>query len=228
MTATSTVATIGLPVTNDDPDRIRESARQILQRPEFGDHRSIFERVVDWISSTLAGIFGGIFGGSGSGTGFVGQVFQVLLIGFAALLLFLAIRAIWRAARARKAPEVGDGIVVLFGEVSNPADLIEAAENAERDRRFKQALMARYRHLVASLIQQGVLLDVPGRTTGEYRVEFGQVRPDSAVDFDQVTMSFEKAYYGDEPVGAAELEEARRVVALLLAQSDLLVGTTPR
>ncbi len=228
MTTRSAVETIGMPVANDDPERIRESARQILQRPEFGDHRSIFERVVDWISAKLGDIFGGVFGGSGSGTGFVGQVFQVLLIGFAVVLLFLAVRAIWRAARARKVPEPDDGIVIVFGEATNPADLIEAAEGAERDRRWKQALMARYRHLVASLIQEAVLLDVPGRTTGEYRVEFRQVRPDAAIEFDQVTTSFENAYYGDEPVGAAEFEEVKRVVGLLSARSDLLVGTMPR
>jgi len=199
-----------------DPDTIREAAKEILARPEFGDHRSVIERAVDWIGGLLSDIFGRLAGGVGSGAGFLGPLIQLSVVVGAAVVIALVVRSIIRALGSRHPKTPSEGLVVVFGETVDPSRLAQQANEAEAQRHWKQAALARYRHLVASLILAGVLADVPGRTTGEYRAEFGASSPGTAADFDQATAMFERAYYGDAAVNSDDYSEMRRLTSSLL------------
>jgi len=199
-----------------DPEKVRDSARRILARPEFGDHRSIPERVIDWVVERLSGVFGRIGGGLGSGTGFVGVLIQAAVVVGAVVVVALVMRALGRAVVSKRRPTPGDGLVVVFGSRVDPAELMAEARRAEADGRWKQAALTRYRHLVAALILDRVIADVPGRTTGEYRLEYRAGRPATAGDFDTATIVFERAYYGDGSVSRADAIEMRRLASGLL------------
>jgi len=199
-----------------DPEDVRNTAIEILSRPEFGDHRNLLERAIDWIVGRLSDVLGRFAGGLASGTGFLGTLIQISVVVGAVVLIVLVIRAIHRATRSRRRKPAGDGLVVVFGEKADPTRLAEEAAAAEADGRWKQAALARYRHLVASLVLAGVLADLPGRTTGEYRFEYAAARPGSAPEFDRATAMFERAYYGDAPLGSADCSEMSRLAAGLL------------
>lgn len=199
-----------------DPEVVRDTATEILSRPEFGDHRSLLERAIDWIVGIFSDLLGRITAGLSSGTGFLGVLIQISLVVGAAVLVAFVIREIHRAAKSRRRKPKGDGLVVVFGEKADPARLVEEAEAAEADGRWKPAALARYRHLVASLVLADVLQDLPGRTTGEYRIEYAAMRPDSAHMFDRATLMFEQAYYGDAKISENQYDEMVHLTSELL------------
>jgi len=207
-----------------DPGAVRDAAREILSRPEFGDHRSIIERAIDWIGGRISDLFGRLAGGIGTGAGLLGAVIRVAVVVGAVVVIVVVVRAIVRAlgSRRRRTPE--EGLVVVFGEPADPAGLAKQAAEAEARRRWKQAALARYRQLVSSLVVAGVLADVPGRTTGEYRAEYLAVHPETSPDFDTATEMFERAYYGDADVDAHACSEMSRLTSLLLAAGGLVTS----
>ena len=72
-------------------------------------------------------------------------------------------------------------------------------------------MRARYRELVRSLIDDGVLDDLPGRTTGEYRGEFVSARPTAADSFVALTDLFEAVWYGGIDTDAADNQRFRQL-----------------
>ena len=83
------------------------------------------------------------------------------------------------------------------------------AEQAEAAGEWKLALRARYRWLLGELIDRQLLVNVPGRTPGEYRTELARIRPDQATAFATATDLFERAWYGNEPTGPDENRQFR-------------------
>jgi len=207
-----------------DPDVVRQTAREILARPEFGDHRNLLERAIDWIGGQLSDLLDQIAGGVGSGTGFLGSLIQIAVVVGAIALIAYVSRLIFQAATSRRRKPAGDGLVVVFGEKVDPERLAHEAAEAEAAGRWKEAALARYRHLVSALVVAGVLAEIPGRTTGEYRVEYAAIRPKSAPEFARATAMFEQAYYGDAPVGAEQCAEMSSIAAALLPAA--MAGTS--
>ncbi len=199
-----------------DPGAVRDAAREILSRPEFGDHRSLIQRAIDWIGGRLSDLFGRLAGGIGSGAGLLGAVIRVSVVVGAVIVIVLVLRVILRALGSRRPRTPDEGLAVVFGEPVDPAGLARQADEAEARLLWKQAALARYRQLVSSLVVAGVLADVPGRTTGEYRAEYLEVRPETSPDFDAATEMFERAYYGDADVGARGYSEMSRLTSLML------------
>jgi hypothetical protein len=78
------------------------------------------------------------------------------------------------------------------------------AEKAEADGEWKLAMRARYRWLLGELIDRQLLVNVPGRTPGEYRTDLARIRPDQATALATATDLFERAWYGNEPTGPDE------------------------
>jgi hypothetical protein len=74
-------------------------------------------------------------------------------------------------------------------------------------------MLARYRELVTALVDDHVLADVPGRTSGEYRLEYAGARPARADEFAEATDLFERAWYGAEPTGPEENQRFRELSA---------------
>jgi hypothetical protein len=78
-------------------------------------------------------------------------------------------------------------------------------------------LRCRYRALVADLAGRGLVDEVPGRTTGEYRAEVGENVPRVAPEFAGATELFEAAWYGNRPTGEEESQRFRRLADQVMA-----------
>ena len=90
---------------------------------------------------------------------------------------------------------------------------LREGERLEALGQWKAALRCRYRSLLAELIDRGVVRDLPGRTSGEFRVEVRRRAVTLSAAFDRASDLFDAAWYGDEPTGA---EEARVFAGLVL------------
>ena len=91
-------------------------------------------------------------------------------------------------------------------------------ERFEAEQRWREAMRARYRELIRELVDDRVLVDVPGRTTGEYRAELAAARPPAAPAFDALTELFEIAWYGGRPTGATQHQQFRQLAAAVREQ----------
>ncbi|MDQ1402448.1 MAG: hypothetical protein QOG03_764 [Actinomycetota bacterium] len=169
--------------------------RQILARPEFQKPpRSIFDIAYDFIGRQLSRLLRTFFG-----SGAPSLIAWGILIVAAGVVVAVILRA--RASlRAEPRVRVGDA-----DERVRPAREWRAeAEVHEAKGEWKQALRCRYRALVADLASRGLVDEIPGRTTGEYRREVTVALPLAADDFSGATELFELAWYGEADTGQDE------------------------
>ncbi|MFV2039661.1 MAG: DUF4129 domain-containing protein [Acidimicrobiales bacterium] len=185
-----------------DPGQVRERADQILARAEFNEPESILDRVSRWISEAFGDLFNSLSqGGAGS------IVAWFILVGLVAAMVVLVRRMGPLSGLA------GPASTAVTVDIVGPAatEFRSASQwRTEADRLagaglFDQALRARYRALLADLIIQGLLEDIPGRTAGEYRREFAAAAPPAAASFNELTDQFEGVWYGARVADAADL-----------------------
>lgn len=185
-------------------DEVRQLADEILSRPEFAQPEpSLLERVRSWFEDLIGRILEAAFaGGAGSLIGWV-------------VLLGAVVAIIWFASRWGRTVQVDRRVGVRVEEIHRrtPAEWRAEAEALEADGQWKPAMRCRYRALVGDLIAAGLLEDVPGRTTGEYRRDVAVRAPDRSSAFDEATELFELAWYADRATGP---DENRRFQELAL------------
>ena len=173
-------------------DEVRQLADEILSRPEFAQPEpSLLERVRSWFEDLIGRILEAAFsGGAGSLIGWV-------------VLLGAVVAIIWFASRWGRTVQVDRRVGVRVEEIHRrtPAEWRAEAEALEADGQWKPAMRCRYRALVGDLIAAGLLEDVPGRTTGEYRRDVAMRAPDRSSAFDEATELFELAWYADRATG---------------------------
>jgi hypothetical protein len=185
------------------PGEIRDRAHEILSRAEFGRSESVPERVANWIGD----LFSNFTFGLGGGSGFVGNLLALaLIIGVGYVLVRLAREL---SGRTRKPKVDDDALTIELDAGRHASDWGAEAERFEAEGQWREAMRARYRQLVRSLIDDGVLDDVPGRTTGEYRREFAVARPSSADTFGALTDLFEAVWYGGRATDASDNQQFR-------------------
>ncbi len=202
-------AVAGGPAGPPPADESVARADEILSRPEFAPpERSLFQRVTDWIGERISDLLTNLFGG-GQGS-FSSWIVLGLCVAVIGVVIFFVVRSLRRDPPVDLTPDDGE-------VVRSSADWRTEAERFEAAGSWKAALRARYRELIAELVARGVVRDVPGRTTGEYRTEVRRRVPSVADDFDVASALFDAAWYGDLPTGADEnrafRERSRRVVA---------------
>jgi hypothetical protein len=108
-----------------------------------------------------------------------------------------------------------------------PADWAAEAAAHERAGRLREAVRCRYREVVAALAAAGVVEEVPGRTTGEYRRAVATALPAGAAAFTTLSEAFDRAWYGGYPVDEdayAEVGAASRDVVAAVPGGRRLVG----
>lgn len=187
----------GMPSPGSGPDEARHRAEEILSRPEF-------ERVDVRPPSSLP-----LPDLSRPSTILAWIVVAIVI----AVVVLVVIRVLRSMQRAPSRPG-DDGVDVSLDERRLRSDeWIDEAERFETAGAWKQALRARYRALVALLVEQGVVRDVPGRTTGEYRAELAEAIPVATPPFSAASDLFDRAWYGAEPTGPAELQRFRSLSA---------------
>lgn len=189
-----------LPPLRPPPEQVRRKADEILARPEFRPPpRGIFERILDWIFDQLGRFFDAIGEGGGSAGAWVAV----------AVLAVVVAVVLWRAWRAlRREPSVGDGLVV-DGPRRPAADWRAEAATHEAGGRWRDAVRCHWRALVADLAARGLVEEVPGRTTGEYRAQVARSLPADEGSFAMATALFEEAWYARVEVGPGENEREK-------------------
>lgn len=170
---------------------IRQHAHDILQRAEFSRHESWLERFFSWLGDQ----FGRFSFGVGGGPGFLGNLVGLAILVGVAVLLVLLVRALMRRVRIDK-PDKVDDLSIELEDGRDAADWRAEAERLEAAGQWRDAMRARYRELVRALIEDGVLEDLPGRTTGEYRSAYVAARPAHGLAFAALTELFEGVWYG--------------------------------
>ena len=181
-----------------EPEEARRTARDILSGAEYSEpQESLVERAAGWLFDRLGDAVATLTGG-GPGT----------VIGWL-VVAALGAAAAWLLVRSLRAPSVGsapDGDSLRYGTEAAPDPDAWSTEEerlaAAGDHRG--ALRCRYQALLARLIAGGVVDDVRGRTSGEYRALLTERLPVEAGHVDEVTRRFEDAWYGGGPVTAAD------------------------
>jgi hypothetical protein len=64
-----------------------------------------------------------------------------------------------------------------------------------------------------------VLDDLPGKTTGEERVEVTHAMPTVGEQFREATTLFDEAWYGDAPTGPTEAARLKHLSATVLEEA---------
>jgi hypothetical protein len=201
-----------LPTPDPPPDAVREKADQIMSDSQFrSGAKSLMKRVLDWISDRFRIPFSAAAGGN-------------TVVGFVILLLCLA-GLVYVVSRIRFALPASGGAdeidIDIDIERDRPADMWRVdAEKAEADGEWKLALRARYRWLLGELIDRQLLVNVPGRTPGEYRTDLARIRPDQATTFATATDLFERAWYGNEPTGPDVNRQFRTCAEQVIAAAE--------
>ncbi|HTO01195.1 MAG TPA: hypothetical protein VL068_11015 [Microthrixaceae bacterium] len=202
----------------DSAEQIRSETEKVLERPEFSYKKGYLERFLDWLWEKLgwdADIGGpqavGAFGG-GAGT-----IVAVLILAVAAIGIAFAIVRYIRRRSPKEVEEVEEPTTEV--EHSRSArEWTSEAEGFEVAGAWKQAIRARYRLLVRTLIDGGELPDIAGRTTGELRGDIAASIPTASESFDEASTLFELPWYADLETGPAENERFKELASAVLAE----------
>jgi hypothetical protein len=208
-----TVALADLPTPDPAPDAAREKAKEILSDSQFdsGSSKSVMQRIVDWILDQIRLPFSEAAGGNNV-VGFVILIAFLVALGYVVSRIRLRMPALSQS---------DDAIIDIDVEADRSAETWRAeAEQAEAAGQWKIALRARYRWLLGELIERQLLVNVPGRTPGEYRGDLARVLPDQASAFASATDLFELAWYGNEATGPEENQRFRTCAEQVIAAAD--------
>jgi hypothetical protein len=190
------------------PDAVRRAAHDILSRPEFQTApESPVTRVRRWIGDQITHALNAVL--NGSRLGIVGIIVTVVVVAGLVVLIVLSVRA--------TTPNPVLAGHRIGGRRRSASDWLADAAAAEARGDWRGALRCRYRALLADLAARGVVEEIAGRTTGEYRAAVGSAMPVVGADFSSATDMFERAWYGDEPAGAVEAARFRDVAERVLA-----------
>ena len=190
------------------PEEVRQRAQEILQRAEFERQESLLERIAGWIGD----LFERITFGVGGGPGFLGNLISLAILAGITVVLVLLVRSLLGRRRLPKPAVDEDALTIELEEGRDATDWRNDAERFEATGQWREAMRARYRELVRTLIDDRILDDLPGRTTGEYRTEFVRARPANAGAFAELTELFEAVWYGGVETDAADNQRFRRLV----------------
>lgn len=194
-------------------------AREILLRGEFVGARDpgFFSRSVNWvidrIGDLLTRIFETLFSVGGGGAG--SFVAFVLLAIVAAILVFAIVQAI-RFGRANRADDVEPSARIVFDEVVDPDELRSELAAARSAGSWREAVVAGFRLSILALIEAKIAFERPGATTGDFGRAVASNKPDLSGDYQPAARVFERAFYSDDVIGAADFD----AVQLLLDRLD--------
>lgn len=201
-------------------EEARELADQILLRNEFLGAREpgFFSRslssVFGWIGDVLSRIFGGFFSGAGAGAG---SIFAYLVLAAALVLLCIVIyRAIVGHDFSRDDDEETLGARVVFDEVVDPAQLRSDLLKHRASRDWRGAVTAGFRIAVVAMIDQRVISERAGATTGDFGRDVAATRPELVDRYGVAAVAFERAFYSDGEIGEQDLS----TVDVLLSALD--------
>lgn len=200
-----------LPPPARSTDQVRDAVREVLSRPKYQRPRpGLVQRLRNAVVDLIERVLGALVGG-GRGTVLAWAILAVAVVAIAVVIARFA-RGVTR--------DPGRGVGSVPVHRRGAAEWRADAEAAERAGQWRQALRCRYRALVADLADRGLVEEVPGRTSGEYRVEVAGSAPAVAAPFAGATELFERAWYGDAPTGRDEAARFRGLADQVLSGVD--------
>lgn len=199
-----------------DPAVVRDLADEILSRPEYREPgESLLERidrvVTEFIDSLLSSL------GFATGGGIASWIAWLTLFALVAAVVAFVVWML-RSGGWRRTSRVDAASAVLSTAVErSAAEWLAEAERHEADARWREALLARYRALVAELTERDLLPAAAGRTAGEYLRHIVAQHPAAAPSFAAVTELFEAVCYGGVEVGPPERDGFAALAAATLS-----------
>ena len=201
-----------------DAERARDAARDILSGAEYAEPQpGIVERAMDWVFDR-AGSFLGTLTGGGPGS-VVGWLVVLVLVGLALALLVRALRV--PAPRATVAD--GRHVAHRVEMPRDPAAWLREADRLAAAGDHRGALRCRYQAMLARLVADRVVDDLPGRTATEYRRLLDDRLPERRDDLHALTERFERVWYGGASVDADELARFGAACGSVERDADRLV-----
>lgn len=182
----------------------------MLSRPEYqpaepGLVQRVLGEVDRWIGSLLQQALGG-------------DVSQGLALAGLVALVLVGVAVLAALVRSTRRTAAGRAAAADPAEVGRwAADWRAEAERAEQAGRWPAALRCWYRLTVAGLAAAGLADERPGATAGEDLAAVRARAPQAAAAFTELTDAFEQAWYGQEPVGPAEVAAVQAAAEQALA-----------
>jgi Domain of unknown function (DUF4129) len=191
-----------------DPDTARSWVQRELSRREY--HVSLLQRLSSWLEDLWRSLQASALHASPLSTAAAVVVAVVLVV----LLVLVAGRVRREPARTpRPEADLGTGGVTARAHR-------EAAETAAAAGDHGTAVVEAFRALAARAVEQGVLVERPGRTAHELAVDLGPVHPTHAEELERCSGLFDLVLYGGQPADRSDAEA-------LLALDDALRASGP-
>jgi hypothetical protein len=164
----------------------RDLARDELSKPTYDDEESLLDRALNWIyENVLSG------GGSGEGDPVSSAVVAIIVV----LVVVAAAIAIIRTGRLARQPSKAKSV---FGDDKRGAATYREAAVAAADRGdWHTAVVERFRAIIASAEERGVVDSRPGRTADEAARDTGRHLPELASRLSDGAALFDATLYGD-------------------------------
>ena len=181
--------------------------------------RSEFQRTPSWWDRLWSAVGDAFDHLSFSWLGTAGQFVLWILLIIAALALGSWLWRRWRSRSRRdreRTPE-DDVVPIAVDSITDPDELRDAHAAFARERDYQQAILFRYRELVAVLMRERLVTNQAGRTTGELRVDLRASSSTAAPAFDAATTIFEVAWFSDHPATPEEFDDLDRLATETLA-----------
>lgn len=200
-----------LPVPERGGDEVGRRIDEILARPEFREPAEpLLDRILEELERRLADVFDALTSG-----GRQSLVAWVLVVGLVVAVVVMSTRLVRSVGRDPVLRERGVEV-----DRRRPAvDWRAEADALEAKGQWREAIRCRYRALVADLAARGVVEEIPGRTTGEYRGEVASTLPPAAADFASASDVFDRAWYGGIPAGADDASRLKTLERRVLTGS---------
>ncbi|HZD74826.1 MAG TPA: DUF4129 domain-containing protein [Actinomycetota bacterium] len=196
-----------LPASSRDPGQIHRAVDEVLARREFRPAaQPLLDRIWSWIVTRIGELLAGLTATT------AGSIIGLAI--FASILLLLGLLAARFLRTMSRSAEVAAAVAAVPRR--SAAEWRAEAEAHEAAGQWRQAVRCRYRALVVDLASRGVVEEVPGRTSGEYRGEVSRNLPTASEAFTGATEVFDRAWYGRRPTGQGDAARFRDLAGRVL------------
>jgi hypothetical protein len=195
------VLSAALPMDLDpSTDQARQWLSEELARSEYQDTRSLFQRLMDWLSDRLADLQ------STQGTG--GASFPPIVITLVVVLLVAGV--VYLLTRIRvESRTVSEGRTLLGDSVLTAEQLRRVAERALAEERFGDAVLAWTRAIARDAEGRTLLPHAPSMTAHEVGTALSVAFPAQVADIGRTMDLFDSVAYGDATADRADALLAR-------------------
>jgi len=201
------------PPLDPSADQGQELLRTELRKLPYGEHRSVLQRLQDWISAQLARA-------AESGASEIGKI--VLLLAAIAMVVIVAYAA--RHVRAGQRARLSTDEAVLTDPARSAADYRRSAAAADAAGDHAAALLDWFRALARAGEERDLLDPRPGQTAHELAITLGASFPEDAVALRVAGDEFDAVRYGGQRADATASARMRDLDQTLQARRPVQSG----